>query len=1135
MHLVYGGNEWGKSLSLQALEHGLFSIPKKIEGFSDQDMAQLELELAISRRSGDESQRRCAFRRLRQKLTAPASNDVMDDRQVLAYLGGVTPDSFRQMYGLTAERIREGGRLLQKAKGDIATALFAAATGLERIRDVTRSLADRHEKLFSPAGNAFNPRLNGAIRSLRQCFSTYSSALQLPQATARLEASLAETMAGLATVEEELDRQASDAAHLTRVRAARSAAAELHAARQRLADLGSPRRLADTFPQRLQAAREAIARADTLGEQHAATLDLLLGRREELVVDERVLAAAGAIQSLVTSTEELVSIDASLPKQIDEIDRFAQANRTLFAEITTTTGTPLRETAVHAPATHRQIEDLIAAHGGIVAACDQRESRLQECRQSLTHTKNELLGLPVVGDIAAADRRVQGVRDGGDLEKQLAAKCGDLRTAEEEYAVECGRLQGRQADDPVDQLRVPTLAEVTEYRDTFRRFDADRAQFDREEREATEQISLLESQIALCEQEADLPADGALDAVRSTRDAAITSTGAGIGSGTLPAADVSARFAEITRLVREADDVVDRLLSHADRASQRRQHRSAIERLQAQLGRLRSRRQEFEARVIATDQGWTRLWRDAHVFPGSPTAMEGWLATHTTCCTRAAGLRKLRLEIAALERSIDADRECLAGVLAEVDVDAPADATRKQLLATAADALTTLQKKAAERQQKIDKVAELERELPRLEGLLEEEQKKRGSWSTRWADCMTVLDQPHGVSTDTGRFLLDTMRLVTANEAKLSAARTRVTEMESRRAVIHDIMRLVCTVIGRAFDPRAVKEISHTAGDLLQASQAALHERETLDGQIRETEDHIETTRTARGNAEAVLAVLREESGAAADESLDQAWQRSERFREVRSQVDDWEQKFFREVGDLDAEALLEECIGTTQAAIDEAMAEIDRDAAIKKGARDRLRDERNELNRQVEALGGEKAARAWAECRIHEAEVLERVAEYLPLRLASLALERASRRYRDEHQAPVLGRASTLFRRITSGRYGEIRLAENDIYAVRADSSTESVFQRFMSEGTRDQLYLALRLAALQHSHEQGAEPLPLILDDGLVQFDDDRTAAMLDVLADVSAGMQVILFTHHKSVAAAARALQAARPDAVFLHGDT
>ena len=66
------------------------------------------------------------------------------------------------------------------------------------------------------------------------------------------------------------------------------------------------------------------------------------------------------------------------------------------------------------------------------------------------------------------------------------------------------------------------------------------------------------------------------------------------------------------------------------------------------------------------------------------------------------------------------------------------------------------------------------------------------------------------------------------------------------------------------------------------------------------------------------------------------------------------------------------------------------------------------------------------------------------------------------------------------------------------------------MSEGTRDQLYLALRLATLER-YLAHAEPLPFVVDDVLVNFDDDRSRATLEVLAELSGKTQVILFTHH------------------------
>ena len=87
---------------------------------------------------------------------------------------------------------------------------------------------------------------------------------------------------------------------------------------------------------------------------------------------------------------------------------------------------------------------------------------------------------------------------------------------------------------------------------------------------------------------------------------------------------------------------------------------------------------------------------------------------------------------------------------------------------------------------------------------------------------------------------------------------------------------------------------------------------------------------------------------------------------------------------------------------------------------------------------------------------------------------------------------------------------------------------QHGMSDGTRDQLFLALRLAAVEASCAT-SEPMPFVVDDVLVQFDDDRGAAALRVLADVASRTQVVLFTHHRHVRADAEALASAD---VFVH---
>jgi hypothetical protein len=66
------------------------------------------------------------------------------------------------------------------------------------------------------------------------------------------------------------------------------------------------------------------------------------------------------------------------------------------------------------------------------------------------------------------------------------------------------------------------------------------------------------------------------------------------------------------------------------------------------------------------------------------------------------------------------------------------------------------------------------------------------------------------------------------------------------------------------------------------------------------------------------------------------------------------------------------------------------------------------------------------------------------------------------------------------------------------------------MSDGTRDQLFLSLRLAYIENHCSMNA-PCPVILDDVLMAFDDERAGAALKVLQTLSQKTQVLVLTHH------------------------
>ena len=123
------------------------------------------------------------------------------------------------------------------------------------------------------------------------------------------------------------------------------------------------------------------------------------------------------------------------------------------------------------------------------------------------------------------------------------------------------------------------------------------------------------------------------------------------------------------------------------------------------------------------------------------------------------------------------------------------------------------------------------------------------------------------------------------------------------------------------------------------------------------------------------------------------------------------------------------------------------------------------------------------------------------------------------------MARASDLFTKLTLGSYANLRdeLDENGkpiLLGIRPNDNEVSVDG--MSDGTLDQLYLSLRIATLEQHLGKG-EPLPFVVDDILIGFDDNRTKACIEVLSELASSTQVLLFTHHNRVLELASALKA------------
>ena len=129
-----------------------------------------------------------------------------------------------------------------------------------------------------------------------------------------------------------------------------------------------------------------------------------------------------------------------------------------------------------------------------------------------------------------------------------------------------------------------------------------------------------------------------------------------------------------------------------------------------------------------------------------------------------------------------------------------------------------------------------------------------------------------------------------------------------------------------------------------------------------------------------------------------------------------------------------------------------------------------------------------------------------------------ADRRFRDEHRPDLLLRAAAHLGYITRGRYDAIELGSPDDESLHlrgpAASEPRPVGDS-LSQGTREQVYMALRLAIVDHLDADG-ETLPLFMDETLVNWDAWRRDRAFELLERVAERRQVFLFTCHPAMAA-------------------
>lgn len=1140
IHILVGPNEAGKSTVLAALEDLLFGIPLRsqmafLHSYRDMRIgAVLEANgstLAMQRRKG----------RKDTLLAADETPIASGERALLPFLANATREHFERMFSLDHERLRKGGQEILEAKGDLGEALFSATSGYADLRGRGRALEQEAGGLWTKRRSAkrryyqAHDRLQAAERDIRERTVNVRKWRELRNELESRQKEYDELGQRILDTDRRLRR-------LSRIRRVARLVADKARLDEHLRQLGQVPALPEDARKTLRAAEEQETIATHKAQQRQEDLDRARTARASLAWDESLLLRAEEIDLLHRRRLQVEASRSDLPKRQAELNTEVVRLRDLASEL----GWEIEDAdgiigRIPSQAKVAEIRELLADRTERLADLRSADRALHEAREQVGDVRIRLGEAPEAKDVSRLSSVLTATRqEHGDVPPEIRGVERDLIEATASAWEIVERLRPSPGSvEAAEALAVPSVPEVQSHREAHRRLE-------REMELLGDQIAAAESAVRDATKERDqivaeerpVHADDVTD-LRSRRDAGWQLVRRKYIEGDSVPDEKVREFAGADGSVSWA---YEQSVLAADRAADRRvETASAVARL-AEASRtmasrvealedLRRKRSDAVQRRMAADAKWRAAWEQVPFEPLSPDIMLLWLESHEQVRQAVTKRNQRRRELELLRRRESAAAESVLSELRDLGVDT--DQLRKTGL------LAILERGGSElrrQEQAAQTRRSLETESKRVKASLDEKEKARtraGSaldeWAGQWAECLrTTLfardDDPVTVTAQTN--IIDRMRPVAADIENLRNKRIGLIrrDIESYEKDARALVSVLAPDLAEANPDEAVIELERRLADARAARQAA----GAKDKEIGILERKIQQLEEQRHNARESVVALQAEARVTDVPGLRIAIEKAEQARTFSAE----RERVMRDLsagGDgLAVEALEEEC---RYADLDEVASreqdlrtQIDELRGRQATARDRLRDAKRRFQ---EVGGGDAAAAAEGARQDALAEIGEIARQYVKKRAAALLLQWAIDRNRRERQGPLLRRAGELFAELTLGSFEALELDFDEADRARLVGrrpSGERVDTDGMSAGSADQLYLALRVAALE-SYADGASLLPFVADDLFVNFDDQRSEAGFRVLGRLASSCQVLFLTHHEHLVEVAGAALAGK----------
>ncbi|MBK1790160.1 YhaN family protein [Persicirhabdus sediminis] len=1112
IHLIYGANEAGKSSLLRGIHQMFFGIPSQTKDNFIHPNPKLRIGGTISNTAASLS----FLRKKGNKNTLlDHQGNSIDDKELGIFLGSVNGEFFDSMFGLDTQSLRNGADALLAGKGDLGTQLFSASLGGTPIDSAIQKLESEAELLFKGTA-AKNKTILPALKAYKEGEKLAKSTATKVTAWNSLIKEIKAAQAAFDLADKEFNANRLEIVKLNSLSSALPSYDKFIQLSRDLVENEAPEvssDFVDRFRRTLASYRD-LARQLQILQQNIAT------RQNELSSIPKaseVLEQQAKIESLGSGLETYranIEIVEHLRLDIES----AQASLELFADqLDLSSADQINELTTISESRHSQYKQLAHTLNKQEQQRQSADAELVDAEARIARHESELKNFSSFPDTSEMEEligRCNSHQHELAQQAELEDKSHDLRHSKN---ILKKQLQLDIEDVEIASMIVPSenAIQLEQERENELRGKIDAHQQKIED--YNEELAGEQAQLEQLKANAALYSHADLRSARQERDKLLDQLS---DNHALEAEQQKQALSQLGKLITLADKIADTLHSNAENIANAQTHLAKIETLTLKKQNSQNYKQESQLELDEWAQQWQSRCTSIPAKTLSPADLLHWRSQWLELCETISALEKIDR---SLEKTRGRSDELVAAMQSTLQLKETHFPALLTTLKSECKAATQAQGKVEATQDSLAE-AKLKRQLSNEK--LDAAESALAESQAAWGTLCTIDNFSSAITADQVIDLIQSRKSAQqemirhqANIKELTVKDEAIKVFEAATRKLTELLQIadqadVNTSVAMLKQQLTTTQQDHTKANTITAAiESEQKKLPQIELQIKDLKSQLEKQiqlAQANGLDDMERAILAIENKKKLTESLNSQ-------RDTLTQLaKGLELDAFIEILDgVERDQLADKLEKLTKEA--QPLQEI-RDTALKH--LDELKHQQSQLELASAAAAGHKqdAANALA--------ILVKDSErFIRLQYAIHFLKDQVEAYRKESQGPMMEKTSHYFSALTSHRYSGVAAQLDEkghpqLVAIRQEGEAQTeIHTTGLSEGTADQLYLALRLAAID-LHLDKHTPIPLILDDLLITFDDDRTKALLPVLAELSKKTQVLIFTHHQHICEIARA---------------